>query len=50
MDYALDLHYEDIQVDLLKFLLPVCLGAWADDLSGRRREYDPSAVPERVKK
>lgn len=30
--YAEDLQYQDIQVDLFQYLLPVCLSAWQKDL------------------
>lgn len=35
-DYSQDLRYTEIQGDLLRYLLPVCLQAWHDDLRGAR--------------
>lgn len=34
VDYALDIHYGEVQKDLLLWLLPFCLRAWRDDLRG----------------
>jgi len=34
VDYALDIRYEEVQKDLLLWLLPFCLRAWRDDLRG----------------
>ena len=40
VDYALDLQYEAIvQKELLEYLLPFCLLAWRDDLTGRDAIY-----------
>ena len=39
VDYALDLTYEEVQVDLLRYALPICLRAWRDDLLGQDRDY-----------
>lgn len=38
-DYTLDLTYEEIQPDLLVFLLPLCLKAWSMDLLGQTKVY-----------
>jgi hypothetical protein len=39
-DYALDLTYEDIQMDLFFYLLPACLNAWQEDLMANlKSEY-----------
>jgi len=35
VEYALDLQYEEVQGDLLLWVLPFCLRAWRDDLRGR---------------
>jgi hypothetical protein len=35
VEYALDLQYEEVQRDLLLWMLPFCLRAWRDDLRGR---------------
>ena len=35
-DYSQDLRYTEIQGELLRYLLPVCLQAWHDDLRGAR--------------
>jgi hypothetical protein len=35
-DYTQDLRYTEIQQELLRYLLPVCLQAWGDDLRGVR--------------
>lgn len=32
VSYALDLRYQDLQPDLLRFLLPLCLRAWRESL------------------
>jgi len=40
VDYALDLHYEQMQRDLLLWLLPFCLRAWRDDLRGEDKTND----------
>lgn len=39
VDYALDIHYEEVQKDLLLWLLPFCLRAWRDDLRGQDASY-----------
>ena len=39
VDYALDIHYEEVQKDLLLWLLPFCLRAWRDDLRGEDASY-----------
>jgi hypothetical protein len=38
-DYTQDLRYTEIQTDLLRHLLPFCLGAWLEDLHGTSAEY-----------
>ena len=35
-DYTQDLRYTEIQPELFRYLLPVCLQAWQDDLRGAR--------------
>lgn len=39
VDYALDIHYEEVQKDLLLWVLPFCLRAWRDDLRGEDASY-----------
>ena len=39
IDYALDTHYEEVQKDLLPWVLPFCLRAWRDDLRGEDLRY-----------
>src|SRR5215510_4805628 len=39
VDYALDITYEEVQGDLLRYALPICLWAWREDLLGRDRDY-----------
>jgi hypothetical protein len=39
VDYALDLTYEEVQGDLLRYALPLCLQAWREDLLGRDKSY-----------
>jgi hypothetical protein len=39
VDYAHDLQYEEVQKELLEYLLPACLAAWRADLLGEYREY-----------
>lgn len=39
VDYALDLTYEEVQADLLRYALPLCLHAWREDLLGRDKSY-----------
>lgn len=39
IDYALDITYEDVQGDLLRYALPICLQAWRQDLVGRDEGY-----------
>ena len=36
LNYALDLRYQsEVQLDLFRYLLPICLAAWEDNLAGR---------------
>jgi hypothetical protein len=39
VDYALDIQYEEVQKDLLQWLLPLCLRVWRDDLRGEDATY-----------
>jgi hypothetical protein len=38
-DYALDMRYEEVQKDLLLWVLPFCLRAWREDLRGEDASY-----------
>jgi hypothetical protein len=39
VDYALDITYEEVQGDLLRYALPICLQAWRQDLLGHDKAY-----------
>ncbi len=39
VNYALDLRYETLQPDFLRYVLPFCLKAWRADLCGETLEY-----------
>ena len=39
VDYALDITYEEVQGDLLRYALPICLQAWREDLLGHDKGY-----------
>lgn len=40
VDYCLDFQYEEVQPDLFRYALPVCLAAWRRDLLGETTKYE----------